>query len=93
MLLEAASSGIPVIYAGIENNVAIMKDDGIPFEPRNIKELSSKMIATINNYTKHIEDAKRLSVKIRQKYDWDKIFNSYNQLYTDISRVLGNYDY
>ena len=85
MLLEAASIGIPIVYAEIPNNYAIMQKEGIPFEPKNIHDLSIKISEAIDNYEIYLKKARTLSEEIKQKYNWDKIFIKYNQLYLKLS--------
>lgn len=85
MLLEAASLSIPIVFAETPNNCAIMRNEGIPFVPNNIKDLSEKISMSIKQSNFYLKKAKKHADRIKKEHYWDSIFDKYNRLYLSLS--------
>lgn len=84
MLIEAAICQVPVIYSEIPNNKNIMGYIGIPFIPKDIDDLCSKINMVLNNYDYYKTIAIKNCDIIKIKHDWNKIFTIYQSQYNKL---------
>ena len=84
-LLEAISSGLPSISTKIAGNEDLVKNNknGFLLEVGDVNGITDSLIKLIDD--KKLRQKMGIeSVKISKNYDWEKISNAYNKIYTKI---------
>ena len=71
ILIEAMSSGLPIVCSNLGPMKEFLKDSGIYFNPIYNKELKNALIKTINDKELRTELSTK-SYKLSFNYDWEK---------------------
>jgi glycosyltransferase involved in cell wall biosynthesis len=82
-LLEAASTGLPIVASRIGGNVDIIKNgyNGLLFESENVEELAKKIIYLLNNKKLQQKFAKNARKTVIENFSLDVICDKYIKLY------------
>lgn len=89
-LLEAMSSGLPVVASRVGGNRELLEDSGVGllFEPRNISELAEKLATLLDESTR-----KRLGAAARShvlsNYSLENMMRRYRDLYRELAERRG----
>jgi glycosyltransferase involved in cell wall biosynthesis len=85
-LLEAMSSGIAPIVTNVGGNPSLVDHsiNGFIVSPKNIDELSEKMIYLLQNEEKRKEFGENASLKVRNKFSLAKMVKEYESLYLSL---------
>ena len=82
-LIEAMGRGALVLYRNTPENAEVAGDAGIPFEPeelapklRSVLEMSEEQRNTFRQ---------RASERVRERYSWDAVTESYEQLFRKLT--------
>lgn len=78
-LLEAMSSGCSVITTNTTGCAETIKNSGLVFEPKNIKDLKEKINYLIKDNKKIKEYGKKARREALKKYDWNNIIKEYEK--------------
>jgi glycosyltransferase involved in cell wall biosynthesis len=82
-LIEAMGRGAVVLYRNTGENAEVAGDAGIPFEP---DELPAKIEMLLGMSEEQLADRRRRSLeRVRERYSWDAVTDSYEVLLTGIS--------
>lgn len=90
VIAEAMACGLPIIGAnegGIPDLVG--EENGILVEPGNVEQIKSAIIAMKINEEMRIRMGKANTVKIEQKYKWEKVALAYKDIY--VKSLNGHY--
>jgi glycosyltransferase involved in cell wall biosynthesis len=82
VIAEAMACGLPIISTnegGIPDLVG--EENGILVEPGNVEQIKSAIMAMKTNEEMRIRMGKANTVKIEQKYKWEKVAIAYNRIY------------
>lgn len=81
MLLEAASTGAPIVCSDIAENVAVLPQQTLLFRSGDAQDLGEKLEWALG----HPEQMRELGAKaaewVGEKYQWDSIVSQYEQVY------------
>jgi glycosyltransferase involved in cell wall biosynthesis len=88
-LLEAASSGLPIVASKIGGNVDIIEDNynGLLFESENTKELTKKILKLIKNERLQEKFAKNARKTVEEKFSLDVVCDRYIKLYQSLINI------
>jgi glycosyltransferase involved in cell wall biosynthesis len=85
MLLEAASTGVPIISSDIPGNVAVLPQQALFFKNGDAGELRDKMEWALQ----HPDQMQELGAGARgwvvENFQWDSIVKQYEQLYLNLA--------
>ncbi len=82
MLLEVASTGIPILASDIpENRQVFDQDEVLYFKNKDITDLSHKVLWAESNKSAFISRGMKAKSKVTTQYTWDKIALEYISLY------------
>lgn len=73
ILIEAIASKIPILASDIQPMPEFLEDNAIFFDPYSILSIKSKILFSINNYDKLINNAEN-AYKELNKYSWEDNF-------------------
>lgn len=87
ILIEAMSSGLPIICSNLGPMKEFLKDSGIYFNPKSKTELKKSILEVINDKNLRAKLSSK-SYKLSQNYSWEKcskktisfIINNFNQI-------------
>jgi len=84
-LLEAASHGLPLISTpvGIAKDIVVDGETGYKVNG-NIEEIIDRIESLVNPNLR-LEMGRKIQVKIKQMFDWEKIMDQYINLYQSLS--------
>lgn len=83
-ILEAMYFGLPVITTDIPGIRDHFKECAILVPPKNEKELAKAINRLLNDDNKRESMSRRGKELVREKYSWDKVSNTYINIYNDI---------
>ncbi|MBT4175149.1 glycosyltransferase family 4 protein [archaeon] len=83
VLLEAMASGVPIIASKTGGIPDLIEDgkNGLLFEPRNLKDLSGKIIKLLNDKKLSQIIIKNNLLKVKKNYSTRKVFNELDNIY------------
>jgi glycosyltransferase involved in cell wall biosynthesis len=85
MLLEAASTGVPIISSDIPDNVAVLPQQALFFRSGDAGELRDKMEWALQ----HPDQMQELGASARgwvvENFQWDSIVKQYEQIYLNLA--------
>ncbi len=79
-LLEAMSYGCNCLVSNIEENKQVIEEYGKTFKKSNIEDLIKKLNICLN--TKNKKNKEEISNFILKKYNWDKVVDKTQKIYT-----------
>ncbi len=85
---QTLSIGLVIIASKVEGILDAIRENenGFIFEPRNVKELSRKLLMALNMNTENIKLISKNNRKLaKQKYSWDKIICQFIKLFSNSS--------
>ncbi len=83
-LLEAMSYGCPCLVSDIPENLEAIGDVGWHFRSANIDSLNKQLSWMLNNPDALAIIKRKGKERIREKYSWDKIAESFEVLYQEV---------
>lgn len=89
MLLEAASTGVPIISSDIPDNVAVLPQQALFFRSGDVGELREKMEWALQHPDQMQELGTRARSWVVENFQWDSIVNQYEQLYLNLAGQAG----
>jgi glycosyltransferase involved in cell wall biosynthesis len=81
MLLEAASTGTPIICSDIEENVAVLGEHAVYFRSGDSNELCNMLEWALENRELIQETGNKAKALVQEEYDWTRIVALYEELY------------
>lgn len=83
-LLEAMVSGRPVVYSDIPENVEVANGCGLSFRCGDVDDLARKIDHLLNQPPLAKELGKAGREKVRNEYDWEKIVDATESVYSGL---------
>lgn len=83
-ILEAMYFGLPVVSTDIPGIRDHFRDSAILVPPKNEKELSKAIIRVLNDLPLREELTRCGKELVREKYTWDKVSNTYINIYNEL---------
>ncbi|PWB54272.1 MAG: hypothetical protein C3F06_05260 [Candidatus Methanoperedenaceae archaeon] len=83
-ILEAMYFGLPVVTTDIPGIRDHFSDSAILVPPKNEKELSKAIIRVLNDLSLREGLSRRGKELVREKYTWDKVSNTYINIYHEL---------
>ena len=83
-LLEALSYGNCVLISDIPENVEVSGDCAVTFRSKDVADLKEKLQMLLNNEEMVRDYRKRAKQCVRERYDWEKVVDSTEQLYESV---------
>ncbi len=84
-LLEALGYYKCTLISNIPENKEVVEDCGYTFEVGNVDSLREKIQELLNDEQKILTMENRLPDFVKNKYDWDQVVDSYEQLFESLS--------
>jgi lipopolysaccharide/colanic/teichoic acid biosynthesis glycosyltransferase/glycosyltransferase involved in cell wall biosynthesis len=81
VLLEALSFGIPIIYADVEANRAIVKEHGLPFKPGSPADLAHQIACVVDQPDNLEAISAHTKAYVGKNYDWEQIIDQTEVVY------------
>ena len=81
VLLEAASSGVPVICSDIAENRDVMKEDALYFTSSNVEDLIARLDYALSHRQAMIDMGQQARRRVLAEFNWDVIAERYDELY------------
>jgi len=88
MLLEAASTGTPIVCSDILANKTILPKQALHFANGNVDDLKEKLIYAINHPQEMESLGRKAQEHIKSLYSWDKIAFQYNLVYEQVTGLV-----
>ena len=83
-LLEALSYGNCVLISDIPENVEVSGDCAVTFKSKDVADLKEKLEMLLSNEDVVRDYRKRAKQCVRERYDWEKVVDSTEQLYESV---------
>jgi len=84
-LLEAMSTGLPVIASAVGGNLEVVEgDSGLLFEARNTGQLAERMLAVRTSDRLRQDLARRGVERVREHFSLRSMIRNYERLYEDV---------
>ncbi|HEY2016140.1 MAG TPA: DUF1972 domain-containing protein [Bryobacteraceae bacterium] len=83
-LIEAMGRGALALYRNTPENAEVAGDAGIPFEPAELV-IKMRLVLDMSEEQRSVY-RRRAMQRVRERYSWDAVTNSYEQLLQQISR-------
>ncbi len=80
-LLEVMSNGCCIVVSAIEENLDVIGDCGLTFDPGNINMLRDKLLSIMDKEDIRLMYGEKARKRAQKFYNWDDICDSYEMLY------------
>lgn len=90
-IAEALSIGLVIVASNVEGTPEAIQENvnGFLFKPKNIKELSIKLIQALNLKDNEIEMIRKNNIELaKRKYSWEGIINEIENIYVEIIKNI-----
>ncbi|MDZ4063785.1 MAG: glycosyltransferase [Coriobacteriia bacterium] len=85
-LIEAMGAGNAVLVNGTPENVEVLGEAGVVFEPGSAVDLASRLQSVLDDSSARERLGQRAAARVASTYSWDAVVSAYEDLFVEVAR-------